>query len=145
MRVRTRALRAAGIRRCGVRHTAEPQVWPAGQFTEDQIRILQAEPLLVVELLDDGDQGGSENAASRAPAKDGGTPADAGRAAKSPAGERKQPSKKAAGGKSAKAAKKPASPKAAESEETGEAQPAVTDTSGAAAGAEPDAGASGEK
>ena len=134
MRVRTRALRAAGIRRCGVRHTAEPQVWPAGQFTGDQIRILQAEPLLVVELLDDGDQGGSENAASRAPAKDGGTPADAGRAAKSPAG-----------GKSAKAAKKPASPKAAESEETGEAQPAVTDTSGAAAGAEPDAGASGEK
>lgn len=70
LRVRTRSIRTAGIRRCGERHTAEPRVWPVGHFTASEVRILEADPDLVVDLVDAGlddtqEQGSSDGLASK--------------------------------------------------------------------------------
>lgn len=37
-----------GFRRCGVSHSGTPVTWPDGTFTEAEIAILRAEPMLVV-------------------------------------------------------------------------------------------------
>lgn len=42
-----------GFCRCGVRHSAEPTSHKAGTFTVDQLEILKAEPMLVVEEITD--------------------------------------------------------------------------------------------
>ena len=43
-----------GFRRCGVDHPSARTEYPDGKFTPDQIRALQAEPMLVVELIPAG-------------------------------------------------------------------------------------------
>lgn len=63
MRIRTMSRPSAGIRRCGKRHTPEPQEWPAGTFTHAQIETLKRDPDLVVEVLE-------EPAAAKKPAPD---------------------------------------------------------------------------
>ena len=40
-----------GFIRCRVRHPAKPIEYPDGTFTAKQIKILQAEPMLVVEII----------------------------------------------------------------------------------------------
>lgn len=72
MPIRTRSVRPAGIRRCGVRHTAEPTIWPVGQFTAEQIRILKADPDLVVEEV----EGAGDGAAGDGPALESKTVAE---------------------------------------------------------------------
>jgi hypothetical protein len=42
-----------GFRRCGVAHPAAPVIHPDGTFTPDQIAILKAEPMLIVEEIPD--------------------------------------------------------------------------------------------
>lgn len=52
-----------GFRRCGIRHRAEAVTYPYNVFTDEQIAILKAEPMLVVEIIDsetiDGDGTGT--------------------------------------------------------------------------------------
>lgn len=38
-----------GFRRCGIAHPAEAVDHPAGTFTEKEIRVLKADPMLVVQ------------------------------------------------------------------------------------------------
>lgn len=40
-----------GFRRCGIAHPAEPVVYPDGTFSQDQIKRLKAEPMLIVEEI----------------------------------------------------------------------------------------------
>ena len=42
-----------GFRRCGVSHPARPTDHPDGNFTEEQIEILKAEPMLTVVEIED--------------------------------------------------------------------------------------------
>lgn len=55
MRIRTRSRSSNGFRRCGVRHTPEPQVFPEGQFTAEEVERLLDDPELVVDVLKDGE------------------------------------------------------------------------------------------
>jgi len=48
-----------GFRRAGQGHSAKRTIWPAGTFTERQLAQLQAEPMLIVEILTEGEGGGS--------------------------------------------------------------------------------------
>jgi hypothetical protein len=43
-----------GFRRCGVDHPSTRTEHPDGTFTADQVKILQGEPMLVVELIPAG-------------------------------------------------------------------------------------------
>lgn len=43
--------KSEGFRRCGIEHTCKPITWPDGQFTPQQLKRLQAEPMLVVEVI----------------------------------------------------------------------------------------------
>ncbi len=43
--------RREGFRRCGVAHPTGPTVYPDGTFTPEQIKILKAEPMLIVEEI----------------------------------------------------------------------------------------------
>lgn len=45
----------AGFRRCGMPHPAEPTVYPDGRWTEEEMERLRAEPMLVVEVVPEGD------------------------------------------------------------------------------------------
>jgi hypothetical protein len=98
-----------GFRRCGVAHTKAGTDHPADRFTEAELELLQADPMLTVELLDgelsDPDAGG------------GSTSADPGKDAKPPATPKpaKAPAVKAgkAGGSAKATAKKPAAKAAA--------------------------------
>lgn len=49
--IRTRCLRG-GHFRAGVHHGPEPKDWPPGTFLEFELELLQADPNLVVEVLD---------------------------------------------------------------------------------------------
>ncbi len=49
MAIKIRA-RYEGFRRCGLSHHLEPTVHPDGRFTDEEMEILQAEPMLTVEL-----------------------------------------------------------------------------------------------
>lgn len=40
-----------GFRRCGVAHSKSPTEHPDGRFTKEQLEILKAEPMLVVEVI----------------------------------------------------------------------------------------------
>lgn len=42
-----------GFRRAGIAHPAEPTEYPDDQFTAAQLKVLQAEPMLQVEVLAD--------------------------------------------------------------------------------------------
>ncbi|GAB7081936.1 HI1506-related protein [Megalodesulfovibrio paquesii] len=40
-----------GFRRCGVSHSGQPTTWPDDRFTPEELAILQAEPQLVVQVV----------------------------------------------------------------------------------------------
>ena len=40
-----------GFYRCGIPHTVEPVIYPDGKFTVQELAILRAEPMLVVETV----------------------------------------------------------------------------------------------
>lgn len=42
-----------GFRRCGLAHPKGPVDYPTGQWTEDQLSALKAEPMLVVTIRED--------------------------------------------------------------------------------------------
>lgn len=42
-----------GFRRCGVAHSCAPVVWPDDKFTAKQLKQLQAEPMLIVDIVSD--------------------------------------------------------------------------------------------
>lgn len=45
-----------GFRRCGVAHPSGPTEYPDGTFTDEQLKQLQDEPMLVVDIVEDGQQ-----------------------------------------------------------------------------------------
>jgi len=45
-----------GFRRCGVAHPSGPAEYPNGTFTDEQLQQLQDEPMLLVEVVEDGQQ-----------------------------------------------------------------------------------------
>lgn len=47
------ASKQEGFRRCGVAHTSKPVIWPDETFTARQIKELQAEPMLIVDIVSD--------------------------------------------------------------------------------------------
>ncbi len=42
-----------GFRRCGVEHLDKPVIYPDDRFTEEELEVLKAEPMLVVSEVDD--------------------------------------------------------------------------------------------
>jgi len=42
-----------GFRRCGIAHSVEPTQWPDDRFTAEELKVLQAETELLVELVKD--------------------------------------------------------------------------------------------
>jgi hypothetical protein len=50
-----------GFRRCGVEHPATPTLHKDDAFTDEQIKILKAEPMLIVDEVEDKPKGKSEN------------------------------------------------------------------------------------
>jgi hypothetical protein len=64
----------AGFRRCGVAFASTATDFPASKFTADQLKRLQAEPMLVVQTLDSAQVAAEaavkKAAAPTAPAKD---------------------------------------------------------------------------
>lgn len=42
-----------GFRRCGISHSEEPKFYPDNRFTKPQLKQLQAEPMLIVDVLPD--------------------------------------------------------------------------------------------
>ncbi len=52
--------RVAGFRRAGMAHPAEPVDHEPETFTEAQIAELQAEPMLVVEVIGEAKEGGGD-------------------------------------------------------------------------------------
>ncbi|MDE2595957.1 MAG: hypothetical protein KGL44_03670 [Sphingomonadales bacterium] len=50
--VRVRSVSATGRRRAGYGFTQEPSDIPAADLSEEQIELLQSDPLLVVDLID---------------------------------------------------------------------------------------------
>lgn len=42
-----------GFRRCGVAHSCAPVIWPDDKFTAKQLKQLQAEPMLIVDIISD--------------------------------------------------------------------------------------------
>lgn len=43
----------AGFRRCGVAHPAAPTDHADDAFTKEQLKVLQAEPMLLVEIVEE--------------------------------------------------------------------------------------------
>lgn len=62
--------KAAGFRRAGIAHPAEPTDYANDTITEQQLALLKAEPMLVVELIQD-------NPTKSSKAVDAPTPGDA--------------------------------------------------------------------
>ena len=52
--------RKEGFRRCGVAHPKGVVDYPDGQWTEEQLAALRAEPMLVVTSITTGDAGGDK-------------------------------------------------------------------------------------
>ncbi len=50
--IRIRSTRRSGIWRCGVHHGPEPVDYPDDRFSPQELALLQAEPMLVVERVD---------------------------------------------------------------------------------------------
>jgi len=48
------------FRRCGMAHPKQPVDYPDDRFSEEELSILQAEPMLKVEFIDEGEIAGSE-------------------------------------------------------------------------------------
>jgi len=54
--------KADGFRRCGVAHKAAPTDWPDDAWTKDQMKRLEAEPMLTVERIPDTPTGDDDPA-----------------------------------------------------------------------------------
>lgn len=64
-----------GFRRCGVAHHAAPTDWPEDAWSAEQLAVLQAEPMLVVELMNTPRKGsGAASGAASEPADGQGAP-----------------------------------------------------------------------
>lgn len=61
--------RSAGFRRCGIAHPAQPTTYQDGTFDEKQLAILQAEPMLIVEVIPEEPQGDPEPTPKEQPAQ----------------------------------------------------------------------------
>lgn len=55
-----------GFRRCGVSHPARPTDHPAGSFTEEQVEILKAEPMLTVVEIEEAPKLSANEAIAKA-------------------------------------------------------------------------------
>ena len=112
-------------RRCGIAHTKVATDHPADRFTEAELELLKADPVLTVELLDGElpDPGAGGGSTSADPGKDA-KPAAAAKPAKAPAAKAAK-----AGGSAKAAAKKPVAKPAAKpaSAPADESQPAAKD------------------
>jgi hypothetical protein len=47
--------RREGFRRCGEAHSVKETIWETDHFSEEQVKILEAEPMLIVGYLEDED------------------------------------------------------------------------------------------
>lgn len=45
--------KVAGFRRCGIEHPDKPVVYPDTRFTKEQLAMLKAEPMLIVDEVAD--------------------------------------------------------------------------------------------
>ncbi len=43
--------KSEGFRRCGIEHACKPVTWPDDRFTPQQLKQLQVEPMLIVEVI----------------------------------------------------------------------------------------------
>lgn len=57
-----------GFRRCGIAHPKQATQYPDKHFTADQLKILQGEPMLVVQVIEGGE--GADDKKTRVNAKD---------------------------------------------------------------------------
>lgn len=48
--------KSEGFRRCGIEHPAHPVEYPDDRFTEEQLKKLKAEPMLIVQVIPDQSQ-----------------------------------------------------------------------------------------
>lgn len=58
--IRIRAKRERGFRRCGMRHGKEWTEHPDGAFSEEQLAVLQAEPMLEVQVVEEKADSGED-------------------------------------------------------------------------------------
>jgi hypothetical protein len=56
----------AGFRRCGIAHPKEAVQYPDDRFSEEELAILQAEPMLVVEIVKEQEEKAADADASPA-------------------------------------------------------------------------------
>jgi len=49
------------FRRCGMAHPKGPAEYPDGRFSAEELKVLKAEPMLTVEVIDSGEICRSEN------------------------------------------------------------------------------------
>lgn len=62
----------AGFRRCGVSHPAEVIEYPDERFTKEDLKTLQSEPMLVVEIVKEKKEDPPESPGEAAEAADSG-------------------------------------------------------------------------
>ena len=65
--------RKEGFRRCGIAHSEKPVVYPDDRFSAEELEMLEAEPMLIVERIA-GEDGGRKT-------EDGGRKTEDGKAA----------------------------------------------------------------
>jgi len=58
-----------GFRRCGIVHPAAPREYPDDHFSREEIELLTAEPMLIVELVEGEPAGSGEEKPARGRAK----------------------------------------------------------------------------
>ena len=46
--------RKEGFRRCGIAHSEKPVVYPDDRFSAEELEMLEAEPMLIVERIPEG-------------------------------------------------------------------------------------------
>jgi len=49
-----------GFRRCGIAHPAVPVEYPDDRFSKEELKVLKAEPMLVVEVVPDTKKDGKD-------------------------------------------------------------------------------------
>ena len=45
-----------GFRRCGISHPDKSVIYPDNKFTKDELKRLQAEPMLIVDIVKKGEE-----------------------------------------------------------------------------------------
>lgn len=69
-----------GFRRCGIAHSEKPAVYPDDRFSAEELEMLEAEPMLIVERIA-GEDGGRKTEDGGRKAEDGGRKTEEGKAA----------------------------------------------------------------